>query len=111
MITNKVKTTELDFTRDDQQQINHFSRLNMQYQDKYRMISMKKEIVNQLDDALTELELCDDDEFVRMKYGDCFFHVKAQHAKDSILKQTQKAKSEVQEYDQIIAETDKKMKK
>jgi chaperonin cofactor prefoldin len=42
--------------------------------------------LNKLDEALTDLEMLDEDETLRMKYGDCFFHVKTVHAKEQIEK-------------------------
>jgi chaperonin cofactor prefoldin len=59
-----------------------------------------------LDDALTELEICDDDELVRMKYGDCFFHVKVSHSKEIIEKHTSLAKKEANEIAEVKFETD-----
>ena len=36
---------------------------------------MRKEILEQMDDAVTELELMDEDETTAIKFGDCFFRV------------------------------------
>ena len=77
----KITTSDIEITKDDQLSINNFSRLHMIVNDKSKILVANKEELNQLDDCLTELELADEDETIRMKYGDCFFHVKAEPSK------------------------------
>lgn len=57
------------------------------------------------------MEICDDDEVMRMKYGDCFFHVKVSHAKEIIDKHSVQAKKEASEIAEVKFETEKKLKK
>ena len=108
---SKLNSHEVDFTKEDQIAINSFSRLNMHHQDKSKQIYQKKEAISQQEDAVTELELQDDDEIVRMKYGDCFFHVTAEHSKNSIDKQVSRNKQDVAELDQNLHDIQKKMQK
>ena len=48
---------------------------------------------------------------MRMKYGDCFFHVKVSHAKEIIEKHTAQAKKESSDIAEVKFETEKKIKK
>ena len=52
-------------SKDDQQNINNFSKLNTLFHEKEKELREKKEMIEQLGDALTELELMDDDLAVR----------------------------------------------
>ena len=79
----KLTSNEIDVQKEDQAKINTFSRLNMQFHDKVKLLAKYKIVMNfskkeQLmgyDDALEEMELMDDEEKIQYKFGDCFFSV------------------------------------
>lgn len=56
----------------------------MQQHEKIRNLKQKKEELIGLDEAASELEMCDDEEIVQMKFGDSFFHIASQKAKTMI---------------------------
>ncbi|EAR85359.3 prefoldin (macronuclear) [Tetrahymena thermophila SB210] len=109
-MASKIQS-DIEITKDDQNQINQFSRINMHWNEKNRTMQKKNEILNQLDDAATELELCDDEETVQVKYGDCFFHVKVEQAKQYVEEQQTQTKKETNEISKVMDEQEKKMKK
>ncbi|KAB5586213.1 Prefoldin subunit-domain-containing protein [Coniochaeta sp. 2T2.1] len=66
---------EIEVRREDQDKINRFSRLHQRellMMDELKTLAKERE---ELDDITTELELADEDELVRYKIGDAFFHV------------------------------------
>ncbi|KAH8907333.1 Prefoldin, subunit 4 [Coniochaeta sp. PMI_546] len=66
---------EIEVRREDQDKINRFSRLHQRelvLEDELKVKSKERE---ELDDITMELELADEDELVRYKIGDAFFHV------------------------------------
>ncbi|EGR33146.1 prefoldin subunit, putative [Ichthyophthirius multifiliis] len=69
------------------------------------------ETLQQLDDANTELELCDDEEIIQVQYGDCFFHIKTNQAKEYVEQQQQKIKVQADKQSNVMNDQDKKMKK
>ncbi len=56
---------DIEVSKEDQQNINNFSKLNTLFHEKEKELREKKEMLEQLGDALTELELTDDDQKVR----------------------------------------------
>lgn len=50
----------MDVTRDDQQKINQFSKLYLQYKDMKKELQRYSELIESVDDAQSELELNDD---------------------------------------------------
>ncbi|OIW27199.1 Prefoldin, subunit 4 [Coniochaeta ligniaria NRRL 30616] len=66
---------EIEVRREDQDKINRFSRLHQRelvLEDELKVKTKERE---ELDDITMELELADEDELVRYKIGDAFFHV------------------------------------
>ena len=61
----------------------------MQYHEKIREISQKKESLTQVDEAIMELDLCDDSEKVKFRFGDCFFSLSVDESKE-LCEQNQK---------------------
>lgn len=61
--------------REDQDKINRFSRLHQRELVLEDEIKIKSKERDELDDVTMELELAEEDELVRYKIGDAFFHV------------------------------------
>ena len=60
---------------------------------------------------MTELDLCDDEEKVQVKYGDCFFHLKVEKAKEYVEEQQAIVKKESNAISTVMADQEKKMQK
>lgn len=60
-------------SKEDQLQIATFSKLNQSLHEKQYQLKQRKEMLEQMDDAATEMELMDEEEVTAIKYGDCFF--------------------------------------
>ncbi|KRX09937.1 Prefoldin [Pseudocohnilembus persalinus] len=110
-MTQRIKGNDLDFSKEDQNNINNFSKLNMNRRDKEKQIAQKKELIDQLDDALTELDLFDDDEPVKVKFGDCFFGIVPEQARENTEKNIEFEKNLVDDLNDNLEETQKKIKK
>ncbi|XP_065222370.1 prefoldin subunit 4 [Planococcus citri] len=76
--------TEVHITYDDQQRINQFARLNAKYEDFKEDIQIKKNDVQNLEDAVNELMLCDDDEQIMYKEGEIFLYKSVSNAQNSL---------------------------
>lgn len=83
----------------------------MQYHEKTKERYQKKEVFTQVEDALTELELCDEDELIKVKFGDCFFGLSLDDSKEYCEKNKEDLKKEIKMYDETLAETQKRMQK
>ncbi|CAM9920539.1 unnamed protein product, partial [Phaeothamnion confervicola] len=66
---------------EDQQCINEFGRLNTRFQELQREKKELKELVDQLDDASTEL-MTSEGASVQLMLGDCFVHCNEEYATD-----------------------------
>lgn len=106
-----VKKEEVQVSKDDQQNINNFSKLNQRFHEKVVELSTRVNLLEEIDDALTELELVDDDTNLRLKFGECFIRVDVDSAKDYIEKVQETTKKEATELKSAVEETQKKMNK
>ncbi|RDA87928.1 hypothetical protein CP532_1694 [Ophiocordyceps camponoti-leonardi (nom. inval.)] len=75
---------EVQVRRQDQDKINRFSRLHQRALVLDEDIQLKTKEKEDLDDLATELELADEDERVRFKIGDAFFHVALEQAQQML---------------------------
>jgi len=64
-----------------------------------------------MDDALVELDLLDDEEDLRLKFGDCFIKVNPDDCREYIEKCTKEIKGEATDLEKEIEETQKRMGK
>lgn len=106
-----VKKEEIEVSKDDQANINQFSKLNTKFHEKYRDISAKRESLNQMDDALVELDLLNDENDLRIRFGDCFIKVDPDTCREYIEKGIKEVKGEASDLEKTMEETQKKMGK
>lgn len=69
----KIPGSDIEVTKEDQTNINSFSKLFSKNQDNQTQMTSLKEKINQHKDTLDEMELNDDDDPVRYRFGACFF--------------------------------------
>lgn len=101
----------MEVSKEDQQNINNFSKLNLQYHEYLREINQKKETLTQVEEAITEMDLADEDEKIKMKFGDCFFSLGVEESKELCEKHQQDLKKDINGVAEILEETKKKMGK
>ncbi|CAD8126981.1 unnamed protein product [Paramecium sonneborni] len=104
-----TSTDNIEVDRQDQQKINSFSRLNMQYHELIRLNQARKEELSRLADGKDEMELMDDDEKIPFKFGDSFIRVNVEKARTLIDEQVVKIKKQFEEDTKKIEETLKQM--
>ncbi|CAD8046251.1 unnamed protein product [Paramecium sonneborni] len=104
-----TSTDNIEVDRQDQQKINSFSRLNMQYHELIRLNQARKEELSRLADGKDEMELMDDDEKIPFKFGDSFIRVNVEKARTLIDEQVVKIKKSFEEDTKKIEETLKQM--
>jgi len=83
----------------------------LQYHEKIREMNHKKEQLTQVDDALTELDLCDDDEKVKMRFGDCFFSLSVDESKELCEENLKDLKKDINLLGDGLEESKKRMGK
>jgi len=105
-----TRKEEVQVSKEDQQNINNFSKLNQKFHEKIVELSTRDNLLEEIDDALTELELLDDPN-VRLKFGECFIRCDVDSAKDYIEKVQETTKKEAVELKSAVEETQKKMNK
>jgi len=106
-----VKKDEVEVSKDDQTNINAFSKMNLKFHEKNRDLASRKENLNQMEDALIELDLLNDENDLRLRFGECFIKVSPDECREYIEKTTKEVKVEISELDQTIEEVQKKMGK
>ncbi|ODA82048.1 hypothetical protein RJ55_00553 [Drechmeria coniospora] len=77
---DEANSDEVEVRREDQDNINRFSRLHQRHLALTEELSLKSKEREELDDLSTELELADEDEKIQYKIGDAFFHVPLEQA-------------------------------
>jgi len=71
-------------TLKDQKNINEFSRLHMFTKEMRTEISKNKEMLANLEDAETELELADEQEPISLKFGHCFIRANVEDSQEYV---------------------------
>ncbi|CAK60618.1 unnamed protein product (macronuclear) [Paramecium tetraurelia] len=104
-----TSTDNIEVDRQDQQKINTFSRLNMQYHELIRLNQARKDELTRLSDGKDEMELMDDDEKIPFKFGDSFIRVSVDKARTLIDEQVANVKKQFEEDTKKIEETHKQM--
>ncbi|CAE6431106.1 unnamed protein product [Rhizoctonia solani] len=84
-----------EVTWEDQQKINTFSKLNTRCNDLEEKIAKQKSEKEALDDLAMELELADEDEPVKYKIGEAFFHISLERAQALIQKDQESIETEI----------------
>ncbi|TPX32037.1 hypothetical protein SmJEL517_g04774 [Synchytrium microbalum] len=79
--------TETEVTREDQQNINTFSKLTAKLDDLELVYDSKKKEKEYLDDLVQELELADEDELIKYRIGDSFFSLTLPECMERISKE------------------------
>jgi len=106
-----VRRDDIEVSRDDQANINNFSKYNAKFHEKVAELTLRDNMLEEMDDALTELELADDDGNLRLKFGECFIRVDVDSAKDYIEKLQETTKQEAKELKTVVEDTQKRMNK
>ncbi|KAM3534194.1 hypothetical protein MY4038_002584 [Beauveria bassiana] len=75
---------EVEVRREDQDKINRFSRLHQRELLLEEELKAKNKEKEELDDLSTELELADEDEKIRYRIGDAFFHLPLEQAQEML---------------------------
>ncbi|XKL63020.1 hypothetical protein PGB90_005384 [Kerria lacca] len=76
--------SEVHITYDDQQKINKFARLNAKYEDFKEEIQGRKSELQNLEDAISELMLCDETNQIMYKEGEIFLYKDVSNAQNSL---------------------------
>ena len=71
----KMPGSDIEVTKDDQLNINNFSKMFQRKQELDESLTKMKEKINSHQDTLDEIELNDDDEPLRYRFGACFFYL------------------------------------
>eukprot|EP00397_Hematodinium_sp_SG-2012_P065379 GEMP01094937.1.p1 GENE.GEMP01094937.1~~GEMP01094937.1.p1 ORF type:complete len:131 (+),score=30.04 GEMP01094937.1:71-463(+) len=72
-VDDPVGPRDIEVSRDDQNRINEYSRMNQKYQELEKDIEGYKDTVRTYTDALEEVLLCMDPEGIKMRFGETFF--------------------------------------
>lgn len=80
LLPDGQKNTAAEVLWEDQQRINKFSTLILKKDDSQSLLETLRTEKEYLDDLALEVELLDEDEMVKYKIGEAFFHVKSQNA-------------------------------
>ncbi|TNY22227.1 Prefoldin subunit-domain-containing protein [Rhodotorula diobovata] len=103
MLDKDESATDAQVTRQDQDRINSFSRLNSRTDEIVDLLDSLVKLREDLEEVETELELVDDDELVMYKLDTTFVHLAAPEALSHLQAQLDKIRSEV---DALEAEKD-----
>lgn len=79
----RIQGSDITVTKEDQALINSFSKLYSKNQDNQSLLAAINEKVNQHKDTLDELELNDDEDMVRYRFGLCFFTLTSKNCNNS----------------------------
>jgi prefoldin subunit 4 len=71
----KFNGTDMEVTKEDQLKINNFSKLFQRRQELDENITKLKEKINQHQDTLDEIDMNNDDDILRYRFGACFFYL------------------------------------
>ncbi|CAD8135498.1 unnamed protein product [Paramecium octaurelia] len=104
-----TSTDNIEVDRQDQQKINSFSRLNLQYHELIRLNQARKDELTRLSDGKDEMELMEDDEKIPYRFGDSFIRVNVEKARSLIDEQVTNIKKQFEEDTKKIEETLKQM--
>mmetsp|Transcript_28190 Transcript_28190/g.32618 ORF Transcript_28190/g.32618 Transcript_28190/m.32618 type:complete len:130 (+) Transcript_28190:71-460(+) len=105
------KRDELEVTREDQANINLFSWLSSKYTEMQAELGAKRESITQNDDAVTEIDIGDDDNDIRLKFGECFFRADADTCREYLENSTKELKEGAAQIESQMEDTKKKMAK
>eukprot|EP01017_Pseudomicrothorax_dubius_P033674 TRINITY_DN452_c0_g1_i1.p1 TRINITY_DN452_c0_g1~~TRINITY_DN452_c0_g1_i1.p1 ORF type:complete len:139 (+),score=43.49 TRINITY_DN452_c0_g1_i1:95-511(+) len=108
----QIKREDVEITKDDQANINAFSKMNLRYHTISRELQTLQENIKNLEDALTEMELMDDTDVVRTKYGEtCLVSLDLEQAKAGLEKILAQNKKDIAAFQTEVDEVKKKMNK
>lgn len=74
-------------------------------------LQQKKELLIQVEDGITEMDLCNEDEKMKVKFGDCFFSLSVEESKELCEKSQEELKKEIIILGEFLEENKKKMGK
>eukprot|EP00741_Cyanophora_paradoxa_P021479 tig00021357_g20735.t1 len=98
-----------EVTRQDQQNINAFNRLNQRFHELEDELKAKKDELQNLEDASSDLMMCDDDDIVKYQMGEAFVDVKASVAQELVDKSKERVQGQVDTLVDSIASAKSKM--
>ncbi|KAF4982497.1 hypothetical protein FZEAL_1890 [Fusarium zealandicum] len=102
---------EVEVRREDQDKINRFSRLHQREIVLEEELNTNNKEKEELDDLTTELELADEDEKIRYKIGDAFFHVSLEQAQEMLEEATERIEGESTQLEEKLATIREEMTK
>jgi prefoldin subunit 4 len=95
----------------DQKNINEFSRLHMYLKETQTESQKNKEMLNNLEDAETELEMADEEFPISLKFGHCFIRASQEDALEYVEKQQKECKKNIETAGYKVKETQKRANK
>ncbi|KAF5835394.1 Prefoldin beta-like protein [Dunaliella salina] len=101
--------TAVQVTRQDQDNINEFNKLNARMHDVNVKVKALKKKLEDLEDAGNELMLCDD-ESIRYVTGECFVHMEKEAAEERLQKLGDTVKEDVSAQEAQVEDIQAKMK-
>ena len=72
-MNRKITGSDIEVTKEDQASINNFSKLYSKNKENEEQLRALTEKINQQNDTIDEMELNDDEDPVRYRFGNCFF--------------------------------------
>ncbi|RFU78855.1 gim complex component gim3 [Trichoderma arundinaceum] len=100
---------EVEVRREDQDKINKFSRLHQRELVLKEELQLKGKEKEELDDISTELELADEDEKIRYKIGDAYFHLPLEQAQEMLGAATTRIDEETLELEEKLGSIHEEM--
>lgn len=89
--------TDVHITYEDQMRINVFARLNAQFEDLKEELKSKENDVENLKDAVEELELADESEQIPYLVGEVFIFQDVENTQKSLAEQREKVLNEIKD--------------
>eukprot|EP01117_Protostelium_nocturnum_P004575 TRINITY_DN164_c0_g1_i1.p1 TRINITY_DN164_c0_g1~~TRINITY_DN164_c0_g1_i1.p1 ORF type:complete len:130 (+),score=63.00 TRINITY_DN164_c0_g1_i1:337-726(+) len=92
----REEEVEVDVTREDQDNINTFGRLNLRLSDVKDEINLKQEYRNNVQDASNEILLSDDEGPVRYRMGEVYLILSKDEVNELLEKEEEKTNGEIE---------------
>ena len=78
-MNRKITGSDIEVTKDDQNNINNFSKLFSKNKENEEALREINERINQQKDTNDEMEMNEDSEPVRYRFGNCFFTLESRY--------------------------------
>ncbi|KAJ3173814.1 hypothetical protein HK101_011025 [Irineochytrium annulatum] len=97
LLPKEEPETEIEVTRDDQNNINSFAKMNARMSDLEEVVDGKKKQKEDLDDLEGELELADEDELIKYRIGEAFISLSLTQCQERIQSEKEEIEGELTE--------------